>query len=612
MARLPYHKKKRNTITTIKISTYPLCGINFILDKKKRLSSTPILRMNEALLHRGRENSAWHCHIEEDRQLFFGHNRLKIIDIQDRANQPMRSPDGRYILVFNGEIYNFRELKKPLQTSYDFYTESDTEVLLYSLAYHQAEEIPHLLNGIYAYIWYDTQEKRLQIARDTFGVKPLYKYEDDNYLILSSEIRGILATGLVGKVLDEAQIYHYLTYRYAEPDKTFFKDIVPWKIYHGTFAHHHSNFPPPQPSPPPLSSALARQTVADVPFGLFLSGGVDSTLLLAILYEMGYENLPAFTIANKETEKNFGTEDFYYAQLASQQYKAKLNVLEIDSTILKDLPAFVQTVDQPIGDGAYWLTQMLSKEARKQVKFVLSGAGADELFAGYNRHQAFYYYEKYYALFCLAYPFLKIGGKILPTGFAHPFRKQFRLLKKFADSLHYTKDKTWENFIRLCAFPTHSDIKSGRQDYGLWHDQEYYLQNDILPLTDRAGMQHELEIRVPYLDNEIVKYANSLSWEYRLKKGKKWLLKEQLEARAGKVYTQRRKEGFGMPIGKWLRETVGKDFIAVLQSKDCILKNYIDTNWLHNLMKQHLAQKQDYSSELWAILLLEMWLQEHF
>lgn len=595
-----------------------MCGINFILDKQKRLDTSCIIQMNDALKHRGRENTAWHCTLEAGRQVFFGHNRLKIIDLHDNANQPFRSPDGRYVLIFNGEIYNYQSLKQTLKHTYAFSTNSDTEVLMYYLAEwveKQGKEVigrtlssidTSALHGIFALVWYDTYTQTLIYARDSEGVKPLYKYENEQYLILSSEIRGILASGLVGKVLQKSQIYHYLAYRYAEPTQTFFQDIYP------VLPAPKPVLPAPASLSSALTDALSEQILADVPFGIFLSGGVDSTLLLALLQKMGHQNLPAFTIANTAKERDMGTDDFHFARLAAKQFGANLHVIEIDANLLKDLPAFVQSADQPIADGAYWLTQILAKEARKSVKFVLSGAGADELFAGYNRHQAYHFYTKYYPALMLAYPFLKGASWLLPTGYAHFYLKTFKLLKKFGADMTFSKQTTWDNFIKLRTGKqyVHSSIKSDLPFSPLLHDQQNYLQNDILALTDKASMWHELEIRVPYLAPQVVGYAQDLSLPYKLKYGKKWILKQLLTDLGGKVYTQRRKEGFGMPIGKWLREPVGKDFIELLQRPDSALSEYLPTSHIQGIVKQHLAQREDYSTELWALLFLELWLKE--
>jgi len=586
-----------------------MCGINFILDKKKQLACPTIQAMNEATAHRGRACSASLLHEEAGRQLFFGHNRLKILDMDDRANQPMRSKDGRYILIYNGELYNYKTLKQDLQNKYPFRTQSDTEVLLY----HLAEEVlgfdGHTLQGMFAFVWYDTMTQTLCYARDSAGVKPLYKFENDDYLILSSEIKGIFASGLVSKKLHVPSVHHYLAYRYAMPESTFFEAITPVSPL------------PCLPAPlgmagkgleEHLSNVVHAQTMGDVPFGIFLSGGVDSTLLLAMLQEQGHTQLPAFTIANTQQERAFGTDDFHFSKLAATQYQAQLHTVEVQATLLRDLPAFVQTLNQPIADVAYWLTQILAKEARKTVKFVFSGAGADELFAGYNRHQAIQYYQQYYGAMMLAYPFLKIGAQLLPTGFAHPLKKTFRLLKKFANDISISKEKTWDNFIRLTQHKTHQNHTQTFPFNPLLDDQQQYLQHDVLALNDHAGMHHELEIRVPYLDNVLLQYANSLSLSYKLQHGKKWLLKRLLEARAGKVYTQRRKEGFGIPVGKWLREKEGQPYIALLLDKKNYLQDYMPYKNIEHLVKKHIAQQQDYSSVLWAMLLLEMWLQQNF
>ncbi|TAD90236.1 MAG: hypothetical protein EAY75_04605 [Bacteroidetes bacterium] len=458
-----------------------------------------------------------------------------------------------------------------------------------------------LLEGIFAFVWYDTHTDTLRYARDSFGVKPLYKYEDARFLILSSEIQGILGSGLVGKDIDDSQIYHYLAYRYAEPTQTFFKGIEPVEpCPKKTLPAQHSE------ALPALASALMKQTVGDVPFGIFLSGGVDSTLLLALLQRQGHTNLPAFTIAHPAKEASFGTSDAHFARLAAKQYGADLHTLEVDSSALEALPAFIDRIDQPIADGAYWLTEMLSAEARKSVKFVFSGAGADELFSGYNRHKAYHFYQRYYGLLMLGYPFLKVLGKVLPTGFAHPYRQYFRLIKKFGQDLSLSPEKTWQNFIRLSALPA---PPVGKGMTGILHDQLYYLQHDVLALTDRASMLHALEVRVPYLDAEVVNYAQNIPLAYQLKHGKKWILKKILSDLGGKVYTTRRKEGFGVPIGAWLRAPVGKVYVDILQNPKSILSHYLPARYIQTLVKQHLSYQTDATAELWALLVLEMWLQ---
>jgi asparagine synthase (glutamine-hydrolysing) len=605
-----------------------MCGINFILDKKKQLNATYIEAMNRAIVYRGKDGSYEYVHQAENCQVFFGHNRLKIIDVSKEANQPFFSFDKRYILIYNGEIYNFKEIRKNLSSKYTFRTHSDTEVLLYYLIENGINNIHQDLNGIYAFVLYDTITQEISIGRDRFGIKPLYKYEDESYLIYSSEIKGILASSLVKKELNHQQIFHYLQFKYAQSPQTFFKNIEEVKT-----TDHRPQITDHRPQAinkhlsvldDSLKTAVQRQLAADIPVGMFLSGGVDSTLLLAYLQELGIEKTPSFTIVNDSKEANFGTKDYHYAGLAAKQYHAEQSEVAVKDNVLNGLSDFVKQLEQPIADTAYWLTQLLAQEASTQkINVILSGAGADELFAGYHRHQAFYYYRKYYSLFKLCAPLLRNIQFLFPAGFSHPFRKRFRLLQKLSSQLSPSPTQTWRKFTTLNLSPNlfldgENNIQFEIKDIDLLSynflllDQQHYLQADVLALTDRAGMRHSVEVRVPYLDNEIVDLAHQFSPQYLLKKGRKWLLAELLSQKGGRVYTQRSKEGFGIPFGQWIRYPQHQYWVDYLQRTDLMLYQYISASVVKSMLQQHLQQKQDFTSEIWAILLLAIWLEEHF
>lgn len=605
-----------------------MCGINLIVDKKKQLSELNIQQMNEATQHRGPDQTNFYKYEGESCQFFFGHNRLKIIDLSDSANQPFFSTDNRYILLFNGEIYNYKNLKRQLQAKYIFRTNSDTEVLLNYLIEKQfANNNLEELNGMFAFIFFDTYTQTLQIGKDKLNIKPLYYFEDTNYLIISSEIKGILASGLVAKKLNESQILHYLAFKYAKKPETFYENIFEianseWKFEITQQIKHAIPNPQfPIPNPQSLTSkiqdSIQRQVFADVPVGIFLSGGVDSSLLLALMQDLGFGKIPSFSIANIPKDRNFGTADYHFARLAAQKYGSEHCEVLIEDKALDNLEKFIARIDQPIGDSAYFLTDMLSEVASKQVKVVLSGAGADELFGGYNRHFAFAKYLKYQKALNFALPMLKNLDFLLPDGFAHPFRKQFRLIKKLLAQLDKSSTQTFINFtkiqIPILSRPTSQPSSLIRNlCEALVFDQENYLSSDILPLTDKASMQYGLEVRVPYLDNEIIAFARNIPEKMILAKGKKWLLKEILCQKGGEIFTNRPKEGFGMPVGQWLKMPRHQHWMqAILNPKNKIYDS-IEISMVRKIIHQHQTSKQDFTSEIWALLVLVLWIEREF
>jgi asparagine synthase (glutamine-hydrolysing) len=624
-----------------------MCGLNFILDKQSKFSAEELRRMNAATQHRGPDFTHSFQHQSGGNTYYFGHNRLKILDCSDAANQPFFSADGRYILLYNGEIYNYQELRQDLKKQgLTFKTESDTEVLLALLIAEGIAALPKL-NGMFAFVFFDTATNFLLVARDRFGLKPLYYADTSNCLIISSEIKGILASGLLPKELNESQLAEYLTFKHARKPQTFFKNIFEleegsagiykngsWqssKYGSGFSTEKDTVFSRPEivsQTEKLLKNSVSRQLQADVPVGLFLSGGVDSTLLLALLAENGYNNFPAFSIVNSEAERSFGSDDFYFAREAARQFGAEHHVFELSQEFLKEAPYLLENFDQPIADGAALLTSFISKQARSEVKVALSGAGADELFGGYNRHRAFYKYVNNRNLLLLAKPALQLAAPFLPTGTANPWRKHFRLIRKLATKIQNDPALTFQHFASMepelrqllktesatfsepnaTVFPT----KSAALSWALNYDLHEYLISDILALTDQTSMQHGLEVRAPYLDNELQNFTNNLKPELLFEHGQKWILKEILKKYNGEKYLCRAKEGFGMPLGLWFKTPKNAWLLEPIQNPKHILFRYLDFDKTQKLIQAHLQNRHDFSVEIWALLALAYWLQKHF
>lgn len=617
-----------------------MCGINLVIAKRESVSSDVIVRMNQALDHRGPDASGWLKISAAAKDVFIGNTRLKIVDLSDEGNQPL-CYQNRYYLSFNGEIYNYRELKKNLEKEFPFQSGSDSEVLLFHLIKYGSDGIDSL-NGMFAFAFYDAMEDKLLAARDRFGVKPVYYWRSSDCLILSSELRGIFASGMVEKKLNSGQIPNYLSYKFALKPQTFYQDVFELEegkcltLSNTTFTQLTYGSPEKIPEPGALKTnevvektelylkaSVEGQLGADVPAGLFLSGGVDSSLLLALIRETGVRHFPCFCIANKKEDKQHGTEDYLYARKAASLFDGDLQMLEIDSTILHKFLEYILSIDQPIADPASMLTWVLSGKARESVKVILTGAGADEYFAGYNRHYAFYNYLRFLHKKPLALAATKSLSKKL--GSENPlFRKASRLFQKFSlldpdPALTYLQFCSLSNAFYESSYDKklfyNVEKTSGEGslfDYGLQFDQRQYLISDVLAVTDSMTMQNSIECRVPYLDNSLVSYLQSLNSEYLISSGKKWILKRILINKGGRIFCERKKEGFGMPLGKWLRSDDAQTIQKILCNENNPLYEVVSYEKLINLLRIHQTGKKDLSFEIWSMAVLAGWLDREF
>jgi len=620
-----------------------MCGIHLIVAKKSTShpAHSALHRMMRVSTHRGPDATHTLHWLGNQRQVFLGGQRLKITDLNDRASQPMISADERYALLYNGALYNFPELRnKLLGRGEIFSTHSDTEVVLKMLIW-QGEAALAQLEGMFALAFYDRKEERLLLARDPSGIKPLYYAENDSFLLVSSSSQSIVASGLISTEVDPLQIDHYFCFRYPEKGRTLYRGIYPLKegnyltstpsitTERKSFTFFTEDDSDPAPKEPKvqerveelLKDALLRHLTADVPSGLFLSGGVDSTLLLALMKAVGVPPVPTFSIVNNIREKNFGTHDYRYARQAAQQYGSYHREVPLTLSLFeKNFENFIQHLDQPIGDSGAMMTYLLSQEASQHVKVVLSGAGADELFGGYNRHQAYYRYLKYYPWFKWLSKPSKKAASVLPTGFNHPLRKPFRLFTKFAHSLSDNPRATFLQFVTLSQLrdcsqswlendcSSEGNFVEDHLSFALQHDQRHYLTEDVLQMSDVNSMAHGLELRVPYLDAPLMRYVQSLPAVFQLKNGPKWILRDLLNRYGGKPFTRRPKEGFGLPFGYWLQEGQSTVIRQHLEDAQLPVYGFISFKQVNQLLTSHRKGYHDYSAELWTVLLLSAWL----
>jgi len=618
-----------------------VCGINLILDKKKKSDSSTIQKMADATRHRGPDFSTTLRVDLETSSVFLGINRLAILDTGKAANQPYVSEDGNYLMIFNGEIYNYHDLKNDLlAVGQSFKTHSDGEVLFYLLA-REGKAALDQLNGMFAFIFLDKKQGSLLMARDGSGMKPLFYWEDGDYFLVSSEIKGILASGLAPRELDESQIRFYLQFRYPKPPRTFFKEV--YQLPPGTamikqsgqsdqsWSFSNSNqarVRPPDPKEllPQLEERLLGATLrhlqADVPCGLFLSGGVDSSLLLALIKESGTQRFPTFSLVQSGQEKSFGTRDSYYSRIVAKSLGSSHQEVEVMPDVLNDLDDFIDAIDQPVGDSASLLTFVLSKEAKKSVKVILTGAGADELFTGYNRHWGYYQYLTHYSF--LSRFGSPLGGlaKMLPVGFNHPFRKKFQLMKKFLGDIDQDPVKTFILFSNLSQLVSdqNPDYPQGHRDdfvekhleMAFHFDRQSYLVSDLLALNDNMSMASGIEMRMPYLDREVCQLVDQLDPTYLISRGRKWMLRKILSKHLSRSVANRPKEGFGLPFGAWIRKPQFYYLFDFCEEKDNPIFKYISRDKVRQTWINHREGRSDNTLPLWSVFVLDRWIKKNF
>ncbi|MEB2783246.1 asparagine synthase (glutamine-hydrolyzing) [Algoriphagus persicinus] len=531
-----------------------MCGIHLIWGKGA--NEEAIDGMLKQSQHRGPDQQASYSPWPG---LWMGVNRLKILNTGTEADQPFMAPDGRSLLVWNGELYNYQEIRDLLlKRGIRFITQSDTEVVLHFLRVFGTKGLDKL-HGMFALIFVDLTEQSLIVARDSNGEKPLYYSQSPDALILSSECSSIQS--LKSSAIDARQYEPYFYFRAPTLGNTFFKGVHEWKpgrfskiINHSAFRWDHitsKTTVSPEPTfdsfKETLTEAVLNQFHADVPVGIQLSGGADSSLLYALWYRETGTALPSFTIqVEKRFQKKYsdGNAASRFAKLVpSNHYLIEIT----QNSFWGNWDEYLKSVDQPIGDSAGFLNWMIGKEAKKSVKVLVSGAGADELWGGYQRHKAFDAYQKHKNVL------LKFQGVLeqLPCGTG---------IQKFVSAIDPDSHKTFLNFSGLDSIPTDLaedymrifNLNLPEYSQMLDFDRQVYLVQDVLKILDNALMAHSIEGRSPYLDGSMLEMWRNVKNE-ELLKGKPWI-KQFLKELDLTWIAERKKMGFGLPLQEWFAE----------------------------------------------------------
>lgn len=591
-----------------------MCGLHCIIDFEHQTPLDAIKQMLEATRHRGLSEETHTQGFTKFYQFSLGHNLLPISS-QNPVSQAFTDTEKRYFLLFNGEIYNWKKIDAKF--SFSNTTQSDTETLFWYLV--QVAENPSFwgeLEGIFAFVFLDTQTHRLLTGRDKWGVKPLYGYQDEKKILFSSEMGAFWASGQVQKAIRKDAIAEYLTFKFPLRPNTFFENIFEHKtalqIWHlqsktSESVHHlpaitTTKFEEAKvivQTEKILLEVIEKQYSIHFPPALMLSGGIDSTLLLALAREQNL-SLPAFSLI---TDQQKFTNDAYFAQKAAKLFQTPLEQIPVEASLLEKLPEILSKADYPIADTAIIPTLLIAQKAKNQNFRVLwSGAGADELFAGYNRHQAFAKYLSSPNKWVIIAKLLK-NAPLLN-----------RQISKFFHNIH---PEAWQTFLNFASMEIKKPILNKFENQSLlqkalqW-DKENYLFSDLLKINDFWAMQATLEVRVPYLDDTLTHYLEQIPADFLLQKGKKWILKEILVKRGGKIFAQRRKEGFGVPFGHWIRQNKYHHHFSFLKDAEHPIVEFLSLKQMNTIWHQHQTYKADFTAELFAIYFLAVWLEKQY
>ena len=621
-----------------------MCGIaGWIAGPENPLAEDTLESMLHAIAHRGPDDQGsvrFRCG-STGHHVFLGHRRLAIID-PEGARQPMCDSEVGLALTFNGEIYNFRQLREELRRlGYRFTRDSDTEVLLRAYQHWQGEVVHHL-RGMFAFAIWDARNERLFLARDRFGEKPLYLYENGNGLYFASEIKALLRIPGVKAAVNLEAVWDYLAYRYVPGPKTLFTGIrklmpgttATWK--HGRLTEERywsapdrslCHFQQPQRDAVDaflsrLDEAVKLQMVSDVPFGAFLSGGLDSSTIVAL---MSRHNSMVKTFSVGFGEDSY-SELAYAAEVATHFGTQHHEIVVAYHDIIEQLPRLVAFRDAPVSEPSDIPIYMLAFEAARSVKMVLTGEGSDEILGGYPKHVA----ERFAGSYQLLPGYIR-HRLIEPLAYALPYG--FRRIKTAVTNLNI---EDWrERYVRWFgalkrserdrlsvlrlngtpvtnAPPFDANPRASALRRILYFDQTSWLPDNLLERGDRMTMAASIEARVPFLDHELAAFVSTLPDNFRVRgMQSKWILREASRRLIPERILTRPKVGFRVPVNQWFRGEM-RDYLSDhLQSRSSMTRDYYDGGVLDQVLVEHLNGRQNHEKLLWGLLNLEIWHRQY-
>lgn len=615
-----------------------ICGwLNY--DLAAAVDQNLLFAMNQTMTHRGPDGDGIYC----NQNFGMGHRRLSIIDLE-AGKQPLANEDNSVWVSFNGEIYNYLELIASLKAKgHRFRTKSDTEVLVH-LYEEKGVDMLADLRGMFAFSIWDEKNRRLFIARDRIGKKPLYYYHNDNFLLYGSEIKALLRSGLIEKNVDLNALDHYLSFLYVPTPLSIFQGIqkLPaghylvcengnvdvrqyWDLeYRNHGGAHKSDKHYLEKFHEIFYEAVRIRLRSDVPLGAFLSGGIDSSAVVSVMADINPGKVETLSIGFEESEYN----ELDYAKEISETFGCRYNEFIVSSDIAGIISTLVGFFDEPFADPSFIPTYYVSKATRQKVTVALSGDGGDESMAGYSRHaiEVLEHRIRRISRF-LPKSLLSATHALLPEGVKGrniignlacspdeaAARKHYNLLfnkqlkgKLYADSMHISDfSERFRNFYNATS-------ASNALDKALYLDIKTYLADDILVKVDRMSMAVGLEVRAPLLDHKVLEFLATVPPDLKLRNGiTKFILKNFLQHKIPAHILNRKKQGFRLPIEVWLKKDLKEfteDLLFGISFKNRMLFN---SKFIEKMWQDFVTGRRDYAHHIWQLLILEIWFQKY-
>ena len=608
-----------------------MCGISGFVGN---FTENDLKTMNQYMIHRGPDDYGTYL----KNNVGLAHRRLSIIDIQG-GHQPISNEDNSVWIVFNGEIYNFQDLRGEHLENYEFKTRCDTEVILH-LYEEYGEKCIEYLRGMFAFAIWDEKKKKLLLVRDRFGIKPLYYANTAKGFIFASELKSIVKTDAVPRKIDKEALNLYLTFRYVPGSKTIIDGVqklepAQYLIYQNGCAavrqYWDLSFNKDQGRTEEyyadkltdlLKESIEMRLISEVPLGAYLSGGLDSSFMIGLMSQVAGEPVKTFTAGFD----GGWHDESSYADIVAKVLGTDHRLLKTEADALSVLKKVIWHLDEPMADAATIPTYLLSELTRKYVTVILSGEGADELLAGYDKYKLMLYADKYSPLFC---------GPLF-SAFSNLFQKNIKLQRGF--NLLFAKDReraTYLDFFsvftnqekQLLLGPELKDLIKGLDepeeivnrylyeeerggdflDRLMYLDIKTWLPNDVLLKNDKMTMAHSLEARVPFLDHKFAEFLITIPNKYKLKGlVEKYILRKAMKGLVPEAIINRRKHGFTVPIAQWMHNGL-KEYVTNLLSKDRIKSmGFWDFEYINKLMDKDL-NNDFYKRQLWTIVTFEVW-----
>lgn len=618
-----------------------MCGICGVASPSLApVSPEPLRAMNAQLVHRGPDDEG----LFAAEQVGLAMRRLSVIDVAGGA-QPIFNEDRTVAVVFNGEIYNFQALREILvQAGHRFTTQSDTEVIAHAYEAYGEDCVQHL-RGMFAFAVWDVRRRRLWLARDRFGIKPLYYTLQQGTLIFASELKALLAHPQVARELDPEAVDCYFAFGYIPAPRTIFRHIRKlepatrllwengamrqqryWELdytqkFSGSFDEGR------QQLRERLREAVRSHLISDVPLGAFLSGGVDSSTVVSLMHELGHQPLKTFALGFREAP-----DELSFARAVAKRVGSEHHELIAEPAMMDLLPQLVQAQGEPLFDNSILPTYLIAQLARRHVTVALSGDGGDELFAGYAWTQRYHFVQRYQQLPAAARRVVHrvlVGPGYVP-GYERGLRHQARrFLHDAAGTLEEgfarrtLVSRSFRHWLYTASFQRElhgfDAALVQRQAFArarvqeaeeamLAVDMQLFLPDDCLAKVDRMSMAHSLEVRVPLLDQALVEFAARLPWEWKLSgTTTKFILKEAMAESLPSAVLKQRKQGFTVPIAQWLRGRRASALHALLSDEQTRARGILNPKMLQWMWEAHQRGTHDFSGRLWAAAVFELW-----